>query len=75
MSKFHIGISVEEATSYPVQKNLSKNLSLLYDATSLSAFKSSLGTFLDKVPDIPPIGQSGVNNNSLLDWARKNFQN
>ena len=41
----------------------------------LSAFKSSLGTFLDKVPDMPPTGQSGVNNNSLLDWARQNFQN
>ena len=40
-----------------------------------SAFKISLGTFLDKVPDMPPIGQSGVNNNSLLDWARQNFQN
>ena len=45
------------------------------DASSLSAFKSSLGTFLDKVPDMPPTGQSGVNNNSLLDWAKQNFQN
>ncbi len=45
------------------------------DASSLSAFKSSLGPFLDKVPDVPPTGQSGVNNNSLLDWAKQNFQN
>ena len=37
------------------------------------ALKSSLGTFLDKVPDMPPNGRSGVNNNSLLDWARQNF--
>ena len=44
------------------------------DASSLSAFKSSLGTFLDKVPDMPPTGQSGVNNNSLLDWAKQNFR-
>ena len=42
------------------------------DASSLSAFKSSLGTFLDKVPDMPPTGQSGVNNNSLtLTWQNK----
>ena len=27
------------------------------DASSLSAFKSSLGTFLDKVRDMPPTGQ------------------
>ena len=43
------------------------------DDTSLSPFKSSLGTFLDKVPDMPPTGQSGVNNNSLFDWAKQNF--
>ena len=42
-------------------------------ATSLSAFKSSLGTFLDEVPDMPPTGQSGVYNNSFLDWARQKF--
>ena len=45
------------------------------DASSLSAFESSLRTFLDKVPDMPPTGQSGANNNSLLDWAKQNFQN
>ena len=42
-------------------------------ADTLQAFKSSLGAFLDKVPDMPPTGQSGVNNNSLLDWSKQNF--
>ena len=33
----------------------------------------SLGTFLDKVPDMLPPGQSGVNNNSLLEKIKFKF--
>ena len=44
---------------------------LLYQHT---LYKSSLSTFLDKVPDMPPTRQSGVNNNPLLDWARVETQ-
>ena len=43
-------------------------------ALTLLAFKSSLGTFLEKVPDMPPTGQAGANNNSLLEWSKQNFQ-
>ena len=33
-----------------------------------------LAISLKKVPDMPPTGQSGVNNNSLLDWSKQNFR-
>jgi len=42
---------------------------------TLDAFKSSLGSFTDTIPDLPPInGCIGVNNNSILDWACQNFR-
>ena len=42
-------------------------------ASTLSAFKGSLGDFLNQIPDMPPsTGYAGVNNNSILDWAKQN---
>ena len=44
-------------------------------AKTLDTFKSTLGSFTDNIPDLPPItGCIGVNHNSLLDWARQNFR-
>ena len=44
-------------------------------AKTLDAFKSTLGSFTDQIPDLPPTnGCIGVNNNSILDWARQNFR-
>ena len=44
-------------------------------ALSLSTFKGSLGEFLNQIPDMPPTtGYIGVNHNSILDWAKQNFQ-
>ena len=44
-------------------------------AKTLETFKSSLGSFNDQIPDLPPVnGCIGVNNNSILDWARQNFR-
>ena len=44
-------------------------------AKTLDAFKSTLGSFTDQIPDLPPInGCIGVNKNSILDWARQNFR-
>ena len=44
-------------------------------ALTLSTFKGSLGGFLNHIPDMPPItGYIGVNHNSILDWAKQNFQ-
>ena len=40
--------------------------------TSLDAFKISLGVFLKKYPDKPPVrGYSTQNNNSIIDWANQ----
>ena len=49
---------------------------LIKGAKTLETFKSSLGSFTDQIPDLPPVnGCIGVNNyNSILDWARQNFQ-
>ena len=42
---------------------------------TLVAVKSTLGSFADQIPDPPPTnGCIGVNNNSILDWARQNFR-
>ena len=42
---------------------------------TLDAFKSALGSFTDQIPDLPPTnGCIGINNNSILDWARQNFR-
>ena len=42
-------------------------------ALTLSAFKGLLGDFLNQIPDMPPsTGYTGVNNNSILDWAKQN---
>ena len=44
-------------------------------ALTLSSFKGSLGEFLNQIPDMPPTtGYTGVNHNSILDWAKQNFQ-
>ena len=43
-------------------------------ALTLSAFKGLLGDFLNQIPDMPPsTGYTGVNNNSILDWAKQCF--
>ena len=42
-------------------------------ASTLAAFKGSLGDFLNQIPDMPPsTGYNGVNHNSILDWAKQN---
>ena len=42
-------------------------------ASTLAAFKGSLGDFLNQIPDMPPsTGYTGVNHNSILDWAKQN---
>ena len=39
-------------------------------APTLQAFKSSLQQYLERIPDLPPVGNyTTKNNNSLLDWA------
>jgi len=44
-------------------------------ALTLSSFKGSLGEFLNQIPDMPPTtGYTGVNHNSILDWAKQNFK-
>ena len=43
--------------------------------STLSMFKASLGNFLDQIPDMPPTAScTGVNNNSILDWAKQNYR-
>ena len=41
-------------------------------ARALDAFKITLGSFTDQIPHLSPINGCipGVNNNSILDWAR-----
>ena len=40
--------------------------------TVLSTFKSELGTFLDRFPDLPPTDNyPSTNNNSLLEWTQQ----
>ena len=41
--------------------------------STLAAFKGSLRDFLNQVPDMTSsTGYSGVNHNSILDWAKQN---
>jgi len=48
---------------------------LTKSAKSLVTFKSSLGSFTDQIPDLPPVNNCpGVNSNSILDWALQNFR-
>ena len=44
----------------------------LRGVSTLDAFKSGLGRFLEHYPDTPPVtGHSGVNDNSLLSWNQR----
>ena len=41
--------------------------------STLAAFKGSLRDFLNQIPDMTSsTGYSGVNHNSILDWAKQN---
>ena len=53
----------------------------LYSKVCLSCFgriqkhTALVGSFTDQIPDLPPInGCIGVNNNSILNWARQTFR-
>ena len=44
----------------------------LRGVSTLDAFKSGLGRFLEHYPDTPPVtGHFGVNDNSLLSWNQR----
>ena len=44
-------------------------------SSTLLSFKASLGNFLNQIPDMPPTtGCTGMNTNSILDWAKQKFR-
>ena len=73
-NKAQISVRTDYENSFKINASRLWNMlpKSINTVTSLEAFKVSLGEYLRRIPDTPPVpGYTAVNRNSLLDWSNE----